>query len=206
MDIVFSFISKYFNEIIMAFIPLFVAIDVPGLVPLFISLTEGMNLKTKRSLIVQATLTAGAIALLFLILGKLIFRFLGITENDFRIGGGIVLLVLAVTDLLFSDSDETRKSNNSSVGVVPIGIPLIMGPAALTSIIIIVDAYGYWISMISLFLNLLIVWFIFRHSDYVIRIMGTGGSRAFAKVASLFMVAIAVMMIRVGVQNILKLK
>ncbi|MHB1048728.1 MAG: MarC family protein [Bacteroidota bacterium] len=186
----------------MAFIPLFVAIDVPGLVPLFISLTTGMTLKVKRRLIVEATLTAGAVALIFLVLGKLIFRFLGITENDFRIGGGLVLIVLAITDLLFS-SDE-KKESNSSVGVVPIGIPLIMGPAALTSIIIIVDAYGYWISMISLALNLLIVWVVFRNSDVVIRLMGEGGARAFAKVASLFMVAIAVMMIRVGIQNILK--
>lgn len=189
----------------MAFIPLFVAIDVPGLVPLFISLTTGMTLKAKRQLIVEATFTAGAVALTFLILGKVIFKFLGITENDFRIGGGIVLLVLAVTDLLFA-SDETKSAGNSSVGIVPIGIPLIMGPAALTSIIIVVDAYGYWISMLSLVLNLFIVWFTFRHSDWVIKIMGEGGSRAFAKVASLFMVAIAVMMIRVGVQNILKMK
>jgi multiple antibiotic resistance protein len=190
------------NDLLMAFIPLFVAIDVPGLVPLFLSLTTGMTLKVKRRLIVEATLTAGAVALVFLVLGKLIFRFLGITENDFRIGGGLVLIVLAITDLLFS-SDE-KKESNSSVGVVPIGIPLIMGPAALTSIIIIVDAYGYWISMISLALNLLIVWVVFRNSDVVIRLMGEGGARAFAKVASLFMVAIAVMMIRVGIQNILK--
>ncbi|MEW5797854.1 MAG: MarC family protein [Bacteroidota bacterium] len=190
------------NDLIMAFIPLFVAIDVPGLVPLFLSLTTGMTLKSKRQLIVEATLTAGAVALVFLILGKVIFKFLGITENDFRIGGGIVLLVLAVTDLLFS-SDE-HKNPNTSVGVVPIGIPLIMGPAALTSIIIIVDAYGYWISMASLVLNLFIVWFTFRHSDYVMKFMGEAGSKAFAKVASLFMVAIAVMMIRVGIQNILK--
>lgn len=190
------------NDLIMAFIPLFVAIDVPGLVPLFISLTTGMTLKVKRRLIVEATLTAGAVALIFLVLGKLIFKFLGITENDFRIGGGIVLIVLAITDLLFSGGE--KKEPNSSVGVVPIGIPLIMGPAALTSIIIIVDAYGYWISMISLTLNLLIVWFVFRHSDVVIKLMGDGGARAFAKVASLFMVAIAVMMIRVGIENILK--
>lgn len=193
---------QFFNDFIMAFIPLFVAIDVPGLVPLFISLTDGMNLKSKRQLIVQATLTAGAIALIFLVLGKVIFKFLGITENDFRIGGGIVLLVLAVTDLLFSGS--TRKSENTSVGIVPIGIPLIMGPAALTSIVIIVDAYGYWISMLSLALNLFLVWFTFRNSDFVLRVMGEGGARAFAKVASLFMVAIAVMMIRVGIQNILR--
>ncbi|KAB2921556.1 MAG: MarC family protein [Bacteroidetes bacterium] len=186
----------------MAFIPLFVAIDVPGLVPLFLSLTAGMTLKSKRQLIVEATLTAGAVALIFLVLGKVIFRFLGITDNDFRIGGGIVLLVLAVTDLLFTS--EERKGPNTSVGVVPIGIPLIMGPAALTSIIIVVDAYGYWISMLSLVLNLFIVWFTFRHSDVVIRVMGDGGARAFAKVASLFMVAIAVMMIRVGIQNIVQ--
>lgn len=191
------------NDVIMAFIPLFVAIDVPGLVPLFISLTAGMTLKSKRKLIVEASLTAGGVALIFLVLGKVIFKFLGITENDFRIGGGIVLIVLAVTDLLFS-SDERKSSDNSSVGVVPIGIPLIMGPAALTSIIIIVDAYGYWISMIALTLNLIIVWFTFRHSDYIIKVMGAGGARAFAKVASLFMVAIAVMMIRVGIQNILR--
>lgn len=190
------------NDLLMAFIPLFVAIDVPGLVPIFISLTEGMTLKARRKLIVEATLTSAAVALVFLILGKVIFRFLGITENDFRIGGGIVLLVLGVTDLLFSSNEQ--KTPNSSVGVVPIGIPLIMGPGALTAIIIIVDAYGYWVSMVSLTLNLVLVWLAFRHSDLVIKLMGEGGTKAFAKVAALFLVAIAVMMIRVGVQNILK--
>jgi multiple antibiotic resistance protein len=190
------------NDVIMAFIPLFVAIDVPGVIPSFIGLTQGMTLKTKRQLIIEATMTAGAVALIFLVLGKVIFRFLGITENDFRIGGGIVLLVLSVSDLLFSR--ETKREEGQSVGVVPIGIPLIMGPAALTSIIIIVDSYGYWISMVSLLVNLFIVWLTFRHSDFLIKIMGKSGSQAFAKVASLFMVAIAVMMIRVGMQNILK--
>ena len=186
----------------MAFIPLFVAIDVPGVVPSFLSLTQGMTLKAKRKLIIEATMTAGVVALVFLILGKVIFRFLGITENDFRIGGGIVLLVLSVSDLLFSR--EIKREEGQSVGVVPIGIPLIMGPAALTSIIIIVDLYGYWISLVSLIVNLLIVWLTFRHSDFLIKVMGKSGSQAFAKVASLFMVAIAVMMIRVGMQNILK--
>lgn len=190
------------NDIIMAFIPLFVAIDVPGLVPIFLSLTQGMTLKSRRKLIVEATMTSAAVALIFLVLGKVIFKFLGITENDFRIGGGIVLLVLGVTDLLFSSN--AKKDPNESVGVVPIGIPLVMGPGALTAIIIIVDAYGYWISMASLLLNLILVWLTFRHSDLVMKVMGEGGSKAFAKVAALFLVAIAVMMIRVGVQNILK--
>jgi len=190
------------HSLLMAFIPVFVAIDILGALPVFISLTVDMDAKAKKRLIVEATLTAGAVALVFLVLGKLIFSFLGITENDFRIGGGIVLLVLSVYELLFAT--DTQRHPGTSVGVVPIGIPLIMGPAALTSIIIVVDNYGYWMSMISLVANLLIVWLVFRHSEFIMRVMGVAGSRAFAKVASLFMAAIAVMMIRVGIQNILR--
>ncbi len=186
----------------MAFIPLFVAIDILGALPIFISLTSGMGARAKRHLVIEATLTAGAVALVFLVSGKLIFSFLGITENDFRIGGGIVLLVLSVYELLFAK--DTQSDIGTSVGVVPIGIPLIMGPAALTSIIIVVDNYGYWMSIASLFINLFIVWLVFRFSEFVMKVMGVAGSRAFGKVASLFMAAIAVMMIRVGIQNILR--
>ncbi|MDE3057233.1 MAG: MarC family protein [Bacteroidota bacterium] len=193
---------KLLHNFLMAFIPVFVAIDVLGVIPVFMSLTQGMDTKSRKRLIVEATMTAGAVALVFLVAGKLLFSFLGITENDFRIGGGIVLLVLSVNDLLFAS--DTRRDPGTSVGVVPIGIPLIMGPAALTAIIIVVDSYGYWISILSLFINLFIVWLVFRHSDFLMRLVGVGGSRAFGKVASLFMAAIAVMMIRVGVQNVLK--
>ena len=190
------------HNLLMAFIPLFVAIDIFGALPVFISLTAGMAAKTKRHLVIEATLTAGAVALVFLASGKLIFSFLGITENDFRIGGGIVLLVFSVYELLFAK--DTQRDLEASVGVVPIGIPLIMGPAALTSIIIVVDNYGYWMSMVSLLINLIIVWLVFHFSEFVMKVMGVAGSRAFGKVASLFMAAIAVMMIRVGIQNILR--
>jgi len=186
----------------MAFIPLFVAIDIIGALPIFISLTYDMDAQAKKRLVVEATLTAGAVALVFLVLGQLIFSFLGITENDFRIGGGIVLLVLSVYDLLFAK--DTQRDPGTSVGVVPIGIPLIMGPAALTSIIIVVDNYGYWISVISLLANLFVVWMVFHFSEFVMKVMGVPGSRAVGKVSSLFMAAIAVMMIRVGIQNILR--
>jgi multiple antibiotic resistance protein len=190
------------HNLLMAFIPLFVAIDILGALPIFISLTSGIDVRAKKRLVIEATLTAGAVALVFLVSGKLIFSFLGITENDFRIGGGIVLLVLSVYELLFAK--DTQSDLGTSVGVVPIGIPLIMGPAALTSIIIVVDNYGYWMSIASLFVNLFIVWLVFHYSEFMMKVMGVAGSRAFAKVASLFMAAIAVMMIRVGIQNILK--
>jgi multiple antibiotic resistance protein len=192
-----------FNSLLLSFIPLFVAIDILGVVPVFLSLTERMSLSQRHSLITQATFTALAVSVVFLFGGRIIFNFLGITENDFRVGGGIVLLVLAVSDLLFPASKQ--RNPESSVGIVPIGIPLIIGPAALTTILILVDTHGYVVTIISLLLNLLIVWFVFRYSELVIKLMGDAGSKAVAKVAALFMAGIAVMMIRVGLSGMIKM-
>jgi multiple antibiotic resistance protein len=189
---------------VLSFIPLFVAIDVLGLVPIFLSLTGKMKAQEKKKLITDATLTALAIALVFLFGGRLIFNFLGITENDFRVGGGIVLLVLAIVDLIFAGEDN--RTPQTSVGVVPIGIPLIIGPAVLTTLLIVVDAYGYLAAVIALLANLFLVWVIFRNSNLIIRVMGEAGSKAFAKVAALFMAAIAIMMIRVGLTAMISAK
>ena len=189
---------------VLSFIPIFVAIDVLGLVPIFLSLTSAMNPPEKKKLITEATLTALAVSLVFLFGGKLIFNFLGITENDFRVGGGIVLLVLAVVDLIFTGEDN--RAPQTSVGVVPIGIPLIIGPAVLTTLLIVVDTYGYLAAVVGLLANLFLVWLIFRNSNYIIRIMGEAGSKAFAKVAALFMAAIAVMMIRIGLTGMIAAK
>jgi multiple antibiotic resistance protein len=186
----------------LAFIPLFVAIDVFAVIPFFVALTDGLDDRRRRTLTMQATSTAFAIAILFLLAGKLMFSFLGITENDFRVGGGIVLLVLAVSDLLFGRRREQESS--SALGVVPIGIPLVIGPAALTTILILVDSYGYALTIGSLLLNMLIVWGALSQSRRIAGVMGEAGSKAVAKVAALFLAAIAVMMIRSGITAMLR--
>ena len=180
------------------FIPLFVAIDVIGVLPLFVGLTEGMQEGKRRRLIRDATITAFSISLVFLVAGKLVFTFMGITESDFRVGGGIVLLVLAVYELLFSKEKERRPE--PLVGVVPIGVPLIMGPAALTTIILNVNAFGYVWAVASLLVNMAIVWVVFRQATFIIGKLGHAGALAVAKVVTLFLTGIAVMMIRSGVE------
>jgi multiple antibiotic resistance protein len=155
-----------------------------------------------EKLTTHAVITAGLLSVVFLFSGNLIFQYLGITENDFRIGGGIVLLVLAIVDLLFSPP-EMRKSGDSSVGVVPIGIPLIMGPAALTSVLIVGNQFGAWLTLGALTLNLIIIWIVFRNSESISKLMGPPVSKAVAKITSLFLVAIGVMMIRIGVMGVL---
>lgn len=187
---------------LQAFIPLFVAIDVFGVLPLFVGLTEGMDERRRRTLTSEATLTAFVISLAFLISGRLVFDFLGITEDDFRVGGGIVLLVLSVYDLLFS-SDAERKPDQR-IGVVPIGIPLIMGPAALTTILVLVNSYGYIWAAVSLLINLIIVWVTFSRAAMITRVLRQAGSRAIGKVAALFLTGFAVMMIRSGIQGMMR--
>jgi multiple antibiotic resistance protein len=100
-------------------------------------------------------------------------------------------------------SKEHKSDPDISAGVVPIGIPLIMGPAALTTIIILVDAYGYLWTIASLIVNMFIVWLVFTRSDMITKVLGKAGSRAVAKVVALFLAGIAVMMIRSGILQML---
>ena len=187
---------------LQAFIPLFVAIDAFGVLPLYVGLIEGLDDAKTRRLPREATLTAFCISVLFLIAGKLVFSFMGITESDFRVGGGVVLLVLSVHDLLFSEAQQ--RDPEPLLGVVPIGIPLIMGPAALTTIMLNVDSYGYLWTVISLIANMAIVLLVFTQARTITRKLGKAGARAVAKVFSLFLAGIAVMMIRSGIEAMIR--
>ena len=150
----------------------------------------------EKNLILEALLAAFIVANIFLGGGKAVLNFLGITIDDFRIAGGIILLVLSVTDIL--SSSEKRRDPGTDIGIVPLGIPLIMGPAALTTILILVDSFGYLATIVSMVLNFIIVGLVLFNAQWLIKAIGQGGSRAFAKIASLLLASIAVMMIRVG--------
>jgi multiple antibiotic resistance protein len=184
------------------FIPLFVATNIFMLLPIFISITKEMT-KVKRKVVVRdSILTAIIVSFLFIALGELIFRILGITTDDFKIAGGTVLLVFAVRDLVYSG--EERLKPDIKVGVVPIGVPLIVGPAVLTNILLLVDHYGIVPTIISLILNLLIIWISLINAERIISFVGRGGIIGIAKVMALLLASIAVMMIRIGVVNIVQ--
>ncbi len=192
--------SDWFQPFLLSFVALFVAIDCIAVVPLYLNLTNPLGEGGRSKLLKKALLTAGFLALVFLVLGNFIFKLFGITEADFKIGGGIVLLTISVLDLVTANVDE-RRGGGEDAGVVPIGIPLIMGPAALTSILVSSKSYGFWVTLLSLVVNLLIVWLVFSKSKVIRRVMGDGASKAMGKVASLFLAAIAVAMIRSGIQH-----
>lgn len=193
--------AKALDVYIESFLPLFVAIDAVGILPLFISLTDGMSLAARRRLAVQASTTAFVVAILILFAGEFIFTGLGITLNDLRVGGGLILLVLSIVDLIFTDFRQRNpeREAGSGLGVVPIGIPLIMGPAAITTILVTQQGYGYLPALASLLANLGIAAVVFYFGPMLMDRLGASAAKAIAKIASLFLAAIAVAMIRAGI-------
>ena len=199
---------------IESFLPLFVAINAPGILPVYLGLTENLSPAERRRLTIQASATATLIAVLILFAGQLIFSLLGITVNDLRVGGGLILLVLSISNLLFGDyrrrdpsvesAEGAEGAAGAGVGIVPLGIPLIMGPAAITSILVSREAFGYLPTLTSLILNLVLVVLVFVFGPFIGRVAGPAVSRAIAKVASLFLAAISVAMIRVGILGMLQ--
>lgn len=185
------------KNIMLAFIPLFVAVDAIGVLPIFVSLTEKMKQKEKVWIVLKSMLTAASLAVVFIFLGKAIFNLLKITIADFMVAGGCLLFCIAITDLL--NPSKKRRVPNSELGFVPLGTPLIVGPAVLTTALLMIDTYGTLATLFSVTINILLAGAIFLSSGILIRFLGIAGSRALSKITMLLLAAIAVMMIRRGV-------
>ncbi|MCK9554433.1 MarC family protein [bacterium] len=189
------------KNILLAFIPVFVAVDAIGVLPIFVSLTRDIDRKERVSIIIQSMVTAGCLAVSFVFLGKFVFRFLGITVSDFMIAGGSILFCIAIMDIL--TSGKRRRVPSQEMGAVPIGTPLIVGPAVLTTSLVIIAEYGLLASLISILSNILLAGLIFSLSDILIERLGVAGSKALSKIMALLLASIAVMMIRKGIMLIL---
>src|SRR6266513_3996103 len=185
-------IQKFF----VAFIPIFVAIDPIGLVAIFIGLATNASHQQQRRQGLIGIITALCIAVGFIFLGELIFNALGITDADFQVAGGLILLGLAGRELL--SLGAANRDASDEFGIVPLGMPLIAGPALLTALLILVDTVGLVFTLVSLLFNLALVAVAFWNADWFTRWMGRQGLRGVSKIVALLLAAIAVSLIRRG--------
>jgi multiple antibiotic resistance protein len=185
-------IEKFF----LAFIPVFVAIDPIGLVAIFLGLGTSASREQRNRQALLGIFTALGIAIGFIFLGKIIFAALGITVADFQVAGGLILLGLAGRELLSLGPQD--RGGGDEFGVVPLGMPLIAGPALLTALLILVDTVGLVFTLVSLVLNLALVAIAFWNADQFARWIGQQGLRGVSKIIALLLAAIAVSLIRRG--------
>ncbi len=192
--------SSSIKNLLFAVIPLFVVIDPIGLIPIFLGMTKGIAAPQRRKIADQAILTTIFASIGFIFLGKMIFRVLGIGASDFKIAGGLVLLVFATKELL--GFEESSSSLPENFGVAPLAIPLIAGPATFTTLLILMDSVGLIITLTGFAINLLVLILSFRFSEKFASWIGITGLRGISKIVALFLAAIAVNMIRKGWQAI----
>ncbi len=190
------------------FLPLFVAIDPPGVLSLFFSLTQGMEGAQKRRTAGAAVLTAFLTVLFFDIFGTSLLDFLGLSLWDFTLAGGLLLLVLSVSDLLRNqDPKEAGRPSlfSGPIGAVPLGIPIIAGPATLTTSLIFSKTVSLPWALLALGVNMAVLFAVLLLSDRITRILGQTLSAAVGKIFALLLAAIAIHLIHRGINGLLGL-
>ena len=193
----------HFSTFLSFFIPLFFAIDPLGLVPLILSVTTDLPEQRKRRVILEAVIAAFVISVAFMFVGQAIFNFLHITSNDFRIAGGILLLVFAVLDLIQTGKPAVHPEEIT--GIVPLAMPLIAGPATLTTVLVLSTRgdHAHWWTTAALLANFGILHAVMLASAPITRILGANALKGLSKFVMIILAAIAVNFIRTGIANII---
>ena len=180
-----------------AFVPLCVAFDGVGLIPVFWTLSQRLSVGQRRRVVTEAVVTALLVAMAFLLVSHGIFALMGLQLADVMVAGGAILFVLSLRDLLVPE--KSSRSRISSPGVVPLGVPLLAGPAVLTMVLLVRDRYGWLLTIAALLANMLVVWGLLRAAEWLMQRLGREGAQVISKITSLILTAFGVMLIREGV-------
>jgi multiple antibiotic resistance protein len=192
--------------LITAFATLFVVIDPPGLIPLFIALTPGMSPEHRRTIGLRACLVGVFILTLFGLLGESVLNFIGISMSAFRIAGGILLFLTAL-DMLFERRTQRREGQKTVAdhdpSVFPLGIPLIAGPGAIATMILLVGEAGSWQGIVAVHLVMIFVillaFALFLVAGPLERALGRTGTVVITRLLGMLLAALSVQFVIDGI-------
>ena len=200
---------------IYAFTSIFVIVNPVSGVLTFIALTHGMTAAEKRETATRSVMVACILALVFAFTGEVILRIFNITVDSLRVAGGILLMLIAI-DMLHarvsreSVTPEEMKdaSKRDDVSVFPLATPLLTGPGAITTVVIIIRTGKSWemkaVSVAAILLTFIIAYFIFRFGEKINRILGVTVSLVITRIMGLLLGAISVDFMSTGIWNIYK--
>ncbi|MCD6408446.1 MarC family protein [bacterium] len=193
------------NEIVKTSIMLFIVIDAVGGIPIFASLLSNMSEDEITRTINVAVIVSFFILLFFGVIGKWILYLFHINLEEFKIAGGLLLLIIAL-DEIFNIFPE-RKYTKEDVGIVPIGCPLLAGPGAIT--VILVTLYrmdfpqNYMVMSVSVIIVTLINWIILSKLTYIRKFLGRKGILLLTKLMGIILSAISINFLFTGIKNLL---
>jgi multiple antibiotic resistance protein len=188
---------RLFSEV---FITLFVIMDPPGTVPIFLGLTGSMTGRQRTRAARQAILVAFGVIAAFALFGQQLLDYMHISLPALQASGGLLLLLVAM-ELLTGKSEEPQPSGNTKVNValVPLGTPLLAGPGAIVATMLFVrradGTADYLVIGLGILAVMLIVWLVLRFSGLIVRLLRPGGIEVLTRIAGLLLAAIAVQLI-----------
>jgi multiple antibiotic resistance protein len=191
------------SSLLQATLLLFIAVDPIGNAPLFYSLTAALPSTKRRRIIERSIRVAFAILVMFTLVGDMFLQYFGLTIADFRIAGGIILLIYGVAGILgFTEATMIREPREvESLAIVPLATPLLAGPAAIATVLYLKATLDVVSTLTAVVINTLITYAMLRHSDRLMEAMGENGAIALSKIMSILLAAIAVAMIRGGIEE-----
>lgn len=163
----------------------------------FITLTRGMERRERLSQAFLSVAVAFVLMLIFLFSGKLLFGLLGVSFSSFMVAGGVILLLLGIEEIL--GLEFSRKSADTKVAAVVIGTPLLCGPGAITSVVILAEKYGYFIPLLAVGLALFVTWVILVLAETIAKVLGERIIEVFSRVMGLLLAAMAVEYVKEGI-------
>ena len=182
-----------------AVIVLFIIVDPFGNIPIFIGLTEKVPESQKRKVFNTACLVGFILLLVFAFTGQLIFTIFNISIYSFEIAGGILLMIVSIRLIISTREEHDENESPEELGAVPIAMPLLVGPGAITTTILNIQLYNYAITALSVLIVMTVTWIILRSIGRVFKILGKTGSLVITRVMALLIAAIAVQYILVGI-------
>jgi len=198
-----SFFAFDLPSFVASFVLLFSVFDVIGTVPVFLALPQ--DLSEHRAVIVRDSVVIATIILLvFALAGQLIFKALGITLDDFKIAGGIILFIIAL-DNLRGKISQTRTIAAGEIAAFPLATPLMAGPGAISTVMIYANPpYGLLEIFLVILLNSVITFLILERASWVQKALGNNGTQVFTRIVGLLIAAIGIAFIREGILGIIK--
>ena len=198
VNIINQTMQEILSEIVYAFAALFIILDPLLSVPIFAAMTKGQTPAEIHKQAFIAVSVAGGLMYLFLIFNKMIFDILGLNIASFQIAGGILLFLLGIQEALGIEIGHSKEHTASAAGVV-IGTPLLCGPGAITTVMLLSKEYGFLIPFIAITLSLIATWLVLYYSENIQRILGEVVTDIMGKVLGMLVAAIAVNIIANGI-------
>ncbi len=213
-------------DFLLILLPLFVVVDPAGSLPVYLSLTERYTEAHRRRIAKRATVVAAITGVSFIIVGQAVMNVMGVSFADFQIAGGLLVVILAIVDILSAGKPAVPMGPvegqlvelDRSVGIIPLAVPLIVGPATMATSLLLVNTYtpkysntfGHPLGeiivvamvIVALLINLAVLFAAMWYSQWLVKLLGKNFMAVMNKIVMILLAAIAVSLIRQGIVSI----